>query len=201
MAALGRPGPRYGGCSQLPIRTARMSASVPPQERRIVTKTSMGIRVAPADDFAGVLARVQGSLRRSEWSTFVAPWTPPPRSRLGALTGATRLSSRAGTHASEATGVAVADHATTGCCPLEIDRVLRRLACDRTLASRQEIDHLHCVGDVIDRGLHIVVHCAAFQCGGAVRAPLERDGKLPDRFMKTAFRSGLSFTLKRRPSS
>jgi len=60
----------------------------------------MGIRVAPVDDFAGVLGRVQGPLRRSELSTCVAPWTRPPRSRLGALTGATRLSSRAGTHAS-----------------------------------------------------------------------------------------------------
>ena len=50
----------------------------------------MGIRVAPVDDFAGVLGRVQGPLRRSEWSLFVAPWTRPPRSRSWAFTGATR---------------------------------------------------------------------------------------------------------------
>jgi hypothetical protein len=86
-AGQGRAAPTESGS----LDACRCSRRIRSRERRIVATTSMEVLVAPDHDFAGVLGRVQGPLRRSEWSIYVAPWTRPPRSRLGALTGATRL--------------------------------------------------------------------------------------------------------------
>jgi hypothetical protein len=60
----------------------------------------MGIRVAPVDDLAGVLGRVQGPLRRSEWSLFRRALDTASALPVMGFYRSDPLSSRAGTHAS-----------------------------------------------------------------------------------------------------
>ena len=56
--------------------------------------------VAPVDDFAGVLGRVQGPLRRSEWSVFRRALDTASALPVMGFYRSDPLSSRAGTHAS-----------------------------------------------------------------------------------------------------
>ena len=95
-AGQGREAPTESGS----LDACRCSRRIRSRERRIVTKSSMGIRVAPVDDFAGVLGRVQGSLRRSEWSLFHRALDTASALPVMGFYRSDPLSSRAGTHAS-----------------------------------------------------------------------------------------------------
>ena len=60
----------------------------------------MGTQVAPVDDCAGVLGRVQGSLRRSDWFRFRRALDTACALPIMGFYRSDPLSSRAGTHAS-----------------------------------------------------------------------------------------------------